>query len=78
MVCVGKNIANCSKNLQYLAIMCTLCRRCARCAHAPKGHVLFLFVNRGGGGQKFRGITVFCTPSLRGGKAPKKISHPYV
>ena len=32
MVCIGKNIANCSKTPQFLPVMCTLC---ARCAHTP-------------------------------------------
>ena len=32
MVCIGKNIANCSKNPQFLPVMCALC---PRCAHAP-------------------------------------------
>ena len=32
MVCIGKNIANCSKNPQFLPVMCTLC---ALCTHAP-------------------------------------------
>ena len=27
MVCVGKNIANCSENLQFLPLMCALCAR---------------------------------------------------
>ena len=46
MVCIGKNIANCSKNPQFLPVMCALCPRCAcavravpalcvRCAHTP-------------------------------------------
>ena len=30
MVCIGKNIANCSKNPQFLPVMCTLCPRCLR------------------------------------------------
>ena len=42
MVCIGKNIANCSKTSQFLPVMCALCPRCARavpalcvrCAHA--------------------------------------------
>ena len=29
MVCVGKNIANCSKNPQFLPVMYVLCTRCA-------------------------------------------------
>ena len=32
MVCIGKNIANCSKNPQFLPVMCTLC---PCCAHTP-------------------------------------------
>ena len=34
MVCIGKNIANCSKKPQFLPVMCALCPRCARCACA--------------------------------------------
>ena len=33
MVCIGKNIANCSKNLQFLPVMCVPCPRCARAVH---------------------------------------------
>ena len=40
--CIGKNIAHCSINLQFLPVMCVLCPCCARraravrsCAHAP-------------------------------------------
>ena len=33
MVCIGKNIANCSKNPQFLPIMSALCPRCARAVH---------------------------------------------
>ena len=29
MVCTGKNVANCSKNPQFLPVMCALCTRCA-------------------------------------------------
>ena len=32
MVCIGKNIANCSKNPQFLPVMCVLCPRCAHMA----------------------------------------------
>ena len=34
MVCIGKNIANCSKPPQFLPVMCALC---PRCAHTPPG-----------------------------------------
>ena len=30
MVCIGKNIANCSKNPQFLPVMCALCPCCVR------------------------------------------------
>ena len=33
MVCIGKNIANCSKNPQFLPVMCALCLHCARAVH---------------------------------------------
>ena len=33
MVCIGKNVANCSKNPQFLPVMCALCPRCARAVH---------------------------------------------
>ena len=33
MVCIGKNIANCSKNPQFLPVMCALCPHCARAVH---------------------------------------------
>ena len=33
MVCIGKNIANCSKNPQFLLVMCALR---ALCTHAPQ------------------------------------------
>ena len=32
-VCIGKNIANCSKNPQFLPAVCALCPRCARAVH---------------------------------------------
>ena len=33
MVCIRKNIANCSKNPQFPPVMCALCLRCARAVH---------------------------------------------
>ena len=33
MVCIGKNIANCSKNPQFLPFMCAMFPRCARAVH---------------------------------------------
>ena len=30
MICMGKNIANCSKIPQFLHVICVLCARCAR------------------------------------------------
>ena len=37
MVCIGKNIANCSKNPQFLPVMCALCEHCAHMhVHAPR------------------------------------------
>ena len=39
MVCLGKTIANCSRNLQFLPVMCALCTLCASCADTPPiGH----------------------------------------
>ena len=35
MVCIGKNIAHCSKNPQFVPVMCVLC---PRCAHTPPKH----------------------------------------
>ena len=29
LVCICKNIVNCSKNLQFLPVVCALCMRCA-------------------------------------------------
>ena len=38
VVCIGKNIANCSKTPQFLPVMCALCTRCARAhRHPPIG-----------------------------------------
>ena len=34
MVSIGKNIINCSKNPQFLPVMCALCPHYARCARA--------------------------------------------
>ena len=50
MVCIGKNIANCSKNPHFLCVMCALCPRYARCActvcalctHAPMRNICSL------------------------------------
>ena len=35
MVCIGKNIANCSKKPQFLPVMCTLCALCTRAPVVP-------------------------------------------
>ena len=40
MVCIGKNIANCSKNPQFLLVMRALCGLCLRCACAVHTHTL--------------------------------------
>ena len=40
MVRIGKNIANCSKNPQFLPVMCVLCLRCARAVHTRPQNVL--------------------------------------
>ena len=46
MVCIGKNIASCSKNPQFLPVMCALCLAVhALCTHAPRC---------GGGGGDWR------------------------
>ena len=34
MVCIGKNIANCSKTPEFLLVMCAMC---PHCAHTPPG-----------------------------------------
>ena len=42
MVCIGKNIANCSKNPQFLPVMCALC---PRCAHMPPLNMISFLYN---------------------------------
>ena len=34
MGCIGKNIASCSKNPQFLPVTCAMCARCACCMRA--------------------------------------------
>ena len=47
MVCIGKNITNCSKNPRFLPVMCALCPRCARAVHTRphnEGHLVWLLL----------------------------------
>ena len=49
MVRMGKNIANCSRNHQFLLVMFVLCMRCVLCTHAPYAPVfqLWFFLDDG-------------------------------
>ena len=46
MVYIGKNMANCSKNPQFLLVMCVLCTLCARCADTPLWVYMYSIVTK--------------------------------
>ena len=72
MVCLSKNIANCSKNLQFLLVMCALCAPHVRAVHALCRHDRTVPVCRvycvcvgGGGVSPFRLSALFFCQQYR-------------